>query len=109
MAIKGLKEQRRLPRLGKIRLGEKALSQKGNPYPKATDYFVCPPEVQAVYGPQPRELDVMFPVEDEDVFLNVWYKCYGSGTGLLCKGDGEVATRVDRETGEMVQVECSPD
>ena len=52
--IKGLSDKRRLPRLGKIRLGVKAISQKsGKEYPKETDYFVCPPEVQAVYGEKP--------------------------------------------------------
>ena len=43
MPIKGLSEQRRLPRLGKIRLGVKKKNQKGIEYPASTDYFVCPP------------------------------------------------------------------
>jgi len=109
MAIKGVSEIRRLPRLGKIRLGEKALAKSGKEYPKAVDYFVCPPEVQAVYGEKPRVLDIMFPVEDTNIFFPQWYKRYGASTGLVCKGDGETAIQVDTETGEMQEIECCPD
>jgi hypothetical protein len=116
MPIKGISEVRRLPRLGKIRLGIKAVSQKGSEYPKAVDYFVCnsdksTPEAaaaafHAVYGDKPKAIDVMFPVEDRDQFFPQFYRRYGSGTGLLCKGDGERATEVNRETGEMTEIEC---
>ena len=58
MAIKNL--QPRAPRAGKIHLGEKVTNAKGTTYPKATPYFVCPPEVQAVYGDKPTSLKVMF-------------------------------------------------
>jgi len=109
MAIKGVSEIRRLPRLGKIRLGEKALAQSGKEYPKAVDYFVCPPEVQAIYGEKPRVLDIAFPVEDRDIFFPQWYKRYGQSAGLICKGDGETAIQVDPETGEMEEIECCPD
>ena len=69
MSIKGVSDIRRLPRLGKIRLGIKETSSKtGNEYPKSVDYFVCPLEVQAVYGEKPRMLDIVFPAEDiEDI------------------------------------------
>jgi hypothetical protein len=107
MAIKGVSDIRRLPRLGKIRLGEKALSAKGTEYPKAVDYFVCPPEVQAVYGEKPRVLDIMFPVNDQNIFFPQFYKRYGQSTGLVCKGDGETA--VMQVDGEMQEIECVPD
>ena len=107
--IKGVSDIRRLPRLGKIRLGEKAVSASGNPYPKALDYFNCPPVVQAIYGEKPRTLDIMFPVEDQSIFFPQWYKRYGKTTGLVCKGDGETATIIDQETGEMVEIDCTPD
>ncbi len=42
MPIHGLSEVRRMPRVGKLRLGIKATSKKtGNQFPKAVDYFVC--------------------------------------------------------------------
>lgn len=119
MPIKGISEVRRLPRLGKIRLGVKETSQKtGNPYPKAVDYFVCNADQSTseaaarafhqVYGDKPRALDIMFPVEDRDQFFPQFYRRYGSGSGLLCKGDGETAVEIDRETGEIREIECDP-
>ena len=39
MSIIGLSEKLRLPRRGKIRLGEKKVSAKGKEYPSALDYF----------------------------------------------------------------------
>lgn len=119
MPIKGISEVRRLPRLGKIRLGVKETSQKtGNPYPKAVDYFVCNADQSTseaaarafhqVYGDKPRALDIMFPVEDRDQFFPQFYRRYGSGSGLLCKGDGEAAVEIDKETGEIREIECDP-
>ena len=108
MAIKGVSDIRRLPRLGKIRLGEKEVSQRtGKEYPKALDYFLCPPEVQKIYGEKPRTLDIMFPVSDQSVFFPQFYKRYGLSTGLVCKGDGETATM--HQDGEMIEIECVPD
>lgn len=101
MPIKGLSEQKRLPRLGKIRLGVKKKSNKtGQEYPSATDYFVCPPEVQEVYGEQPTELEIIIPVEDEELWANQYYRQYSRTRGLVCKGDGETCRRmVDTDTG----------
>lgn len=104
--IKGVSDKRRLPRLGKIRLGVKVEGQKSK-YPKAMDYFVCPPEVQKVYGEKPKSLDIMFPVEDENIFFQQFYKRY-SKSGLVCKGDGETAVKLDRETGELQEISCDP-
>jgi len=107
MPIKGLSEIRRLPRLGMIRLGEKSFSKTtGKDYPKAVDYFVCPSEIKEFYGEKPKSLDIMFPVEDTEVFFPQFYKRYGATTGLLCKGDGETATVM--ENGQMREQECVP-
>lgn len=104
--IKGLSESRRLPRLGKIRLGIKKKTAAGKEYPAETDYFVCPDEVKDVYGEEPKELDIMFPVEDLDIVFPQAYEMYGSGKGMKCTGDGEVAWRVNEETGEMEERTC---
>lgn len=88
MAIKGWTDgDARLPRLGHIALGVK--TENGTPV--AVDYFVVPPEVQEVYGPQPRELDVVLPAEDVDVIMPAWLKRYGNQFGLICRSDGETA------------------
>jgi len=91
-----------MPRLGKIHLGIKALNDKGVEYPRAVDYFVCPPEVQAVSGEKPKELRILIPVEDEEKWASQYYRLYSRTRGLICKGDGEKAMRlVDAMTGDL--------
>ena len=113
MTIRGLTERRRLPRAGKIRLGEKRLSQKtGNPYPAAVDYFVWPEEyaetLNGLFGEQAREIEIMFPTDDLEQICPQYLKRYGQ-TGLLCRGDGVTAECVNQETGEWVEIECNPE
>ena len=103
--IKGISEIRRLPRVGVIRLGIKAKSSKGTEYPKAVDHFVCPEEVQKVFGEHPKSLDIVFPLDDVDDIFPQFYKRYGKSAGLKCKGDGEVASFVNKD-GEFEEIEC---
>jgi len=94
-----------LPRLNKIRLGVKEISRKtGKEYPREVDYFVCPSEVQAIYGKRPKILDIMFPSEDPNVIIPFCYKMYGSNQRLKCRGDGETA--VFYEGQEMKERTC---
>ncbi len=110
--IKGISDRRRLPRLGKIRLGVKVKSQKtGNEYPKETDYFVCPDEVIEAYKKEYpdghiKELDVMFPLNDPEIIFPQAYKWYGSTKGLKCMGNGETAMRLDEKSGGFEEIEC---
>lgn len=103
MPIKGLTEQRRLPRLGKIRLGIKKVSEKTNKeYPTATEYFVLPEELKGHFPDKPRELPIMIPVEDDEIWCNQYFKRYSSYRGLTCKGDGETCWRmIDTATGDV--------
>lgn len=104
--IKGLSERRRMPLLGKIRLGIKKKSAKtGNEYPAETDYFVCPPEVRRVFGDKPKSLRIMVPINDIDSVFPVAYCFYGSSRGIKCKGDGETAWFVN-DSGEMETKPC---
>ena len=105
--IKGLSDRLRLPRRGKIRLGEKVETADGKSYPRSLDHFVVPDEVKEVYGKQPRKLEIMLPMEDREVFFPQFYKMYGKSKGLICKGDGEIAMRLDPKTNEMVEIECA--
>jgi hypothetical protein len=79
-----------MPRLGVIRLGIK-VKAGSKEVPQATDYFVVPDEVKAVYGDKPKSLDIMFPTNDLDQVFPCWYKRYGDQWGLICRGDGEAA------------------
>lgn len=88
MAIIGWGEPKRIPRLGKIAIGVR--DKRGIPRP--VDYFVVPPEVQKVYGPKPKELDIMVPSEDLELFFPAHLKRYGGQYGLICKGNGQTAT-----------------
>jgi hypothetical protein len=95
----------RMPRLGKIRLGIKVKNAKGVEYPKDVDYFVCPPEVQEIYGEKPKEFDVLIPASDPALYFPQALKWY-MGARLVCKGNGETATRINIETGNMFEMAC---
>jgi hypothetical protein len=104
MPIKGLTQVRRLPRLGKIKMGIKVKTTLGVEYPQKTDYFVVPPEVADVYGDRPKALDIIIPVEDEDKWAPQYYKLYSKTQGLVCRGDGCSASRlVDTTTGDRAR------
>jgi len=116
--IKDLSDLRRMPRLGKIRLGVKVEQEGKNPYPRATDYFVVPDEIKRYVDDKPKKLNIMFPTEKVDDFAKQWLRCYSFTQGLICKGDGYKAIRkVDVDTGaiashttrEWVFKECSCD
>jgi hypothetical protein len=108
--IKGdYSEVRRLPRLGKIRLGVKRQAQNGNQYPSETEHFVCPPEVEAVYGPTPVELDVMLPLDDPEQVLVQKFARYGASAGLKCHGNGEQAEELNEKTKQWVLRSCPCD
>jgi len=107
MPIDGLSGIVRIPRLGKIHLGIKAFSERAQAeYPKATDYFVVPQEVAAVYGEKPTELDILFPVEDPEQFAQQWLRAYSMTQGLVCIGNGITArAKIDVDTGALASHE----
>lgn len=91
LPIYGWTDAKRVPRLGTIALGIKGKDG----IPVAVDYFVAPPEVLSAYPDtnptELRELDVMFPSEDEEVYMPAYYKRYGKTAGLICRGDNRTA------------------
>lgn len=118
--IKGLSDKRRLPRLGKIRLGFK-LKKGSMEYPAELPFFLLPSEVAKLYGGKitvdrakelgvtranvldfirnnidrlAEEIEIMLPINDiEAVFPNA-YKWYGGQAGSKCIGNGEIAMRL---------------
>ena len=106
--IKDLSDKRRLPRLGKIRLGIKAKTPAGKEYPKEVEYFVVPTEIAAVYGDKPTELDVIIPLNDLETVFPQAYKWY-TAKGLRCIGNGETAMRMDEVAGVMKEHTCPCD
>ena len=118
--IKGISEIVRLPRQGKIRLGIKEEGADGEFYPTPTDYFVCPDEVKKVFGEKPKELRIMFPIEDKEQWASQYLRCYSESGSLICRGDGETAlakveTRareidsVGAVVSKLLEIPCNPD
>lgn len=104
MPITGLSDTRRLPRMGKIRLGIMVEKPGKAPYPKEVKHFILDPAVEnelekkrlieifhQKYGPEPTSIDIMFPVADQEQIFPQYYKSYGKSTMLNCKGDGITA------------------
>jgi hypothetical protein len=108
VSIVGLSDERRIPRLGRIRLGHvnyNTQSEKTNP--EEDPFFHVPEEVERVYGTKtPTELDIMFPVNDRGVVFAQAYEYYGGGKRLLCSGDGRQAMRWDAKKLTMQPTEC---
>lgn len=102
----GFSTNRRIPRLGKIRLGEKVENAAGKTYPRETPYFVIPDEVKLVYGPHPTTLDVMLLSEDPEVIFPQKLSRYGSSKGLVCHGDSVNAERLNPETKKWEPRSC---
>lgn len=103
-------QNRRIPRLGKIRLGLKVQKRRQDgstvEYPTETNFFVVPPEVEAVYGPKPTSLDIMLPSDNEEAVFPQSLAWFGRSKGLRCKGDGETAERLNEQTGQWESRQC---
>ncbi len=103
-------QNRRIPRLGKIRLGLKVQKRRQDgstvEYPTETNFFVVPPEVEAVYGPKPTSLDIMLPSDNEEAVFPQSLAWFGRSKGLRCKGDGETAERLNEQTGQWEPRRC---
>lgn len=112
--IKGsFSENRRIPLLGRIRLGLKVqkVRQDGSAveYPTETDYFVVPPEVEAVTGARPRELTIMLPSDDAEQIFPQNLAWFGRSAGLKCTGNMQEATRLNEKTGAWETRTCPCD
>ena len=109
MPIKGISEVIRLPRLGKIRLGNPK-ENEGTPYPEPTDYFVCPEEVKKVFGEKPRKLRIMFPTNDPAQWASQYLRCYSESNRLVCRGNGKtaVARVIGVNDTELREKQCIP-
>jgi len=96
--IAGVSDLLRLPVIGRIRLGLKAVSKNGVSYPSETSYFVVDDGVKRIYGLQPKTLDIVLPSDDISIIFPERFELYGS-SGLKCCGDGKEG-RYRGEDGE---------
>lgn len=103
--IKKLSDERRFPRIGKLKIGIKT----DQDYPKSIDYFRATGKYAAmfhdIFGEKPNEIDIVFPpFKNEDDILSHYYRYY-KASGLYCMGDGETAHRAN-DKGIMEEREC---
>ena len=103
--INGISNRRRMPIIGKIRLGVKVSGPSGF-YPKETPHFVVPEEVAKVFGAQPKELEVMFVSNDPTVNCPQALRWYGESAGLQCIGNNQVARRLNQDTWKTESRSC---
>lgn len=122
--VAGVSDRQGMPRIGKLRLGEKGISARGAAYPKEIDYFridpdagLLPEERQRIiekfsrlYGERPTVLtDVFFPADSRPfVFpnsLEAWVRTE-AGSKRICSGNGVEATRLDMATGTWNPIQC---
>lgn len=124
-AVAGMAESRVMPRVGKIRLGAKAVSAKGKEYPTETDFFACDPAAgfgaeervkliarfAEVYGERPPRLHEVYLPSDDLTFTFPhplqWWGSSDNGAKLLCEGDGERAVRLSVDTGAWTERTCA--
>jgi len=115
--IKGLSDQRWLPRLGHLRLGIKKKTAQDVEYPAEIDYFILDPQTpdakrnedlksqfKKLYGVEPKSIKIMFPPAKPELFFAQWYKRYGKSTLKKCIGDGETATCATEEFAQGLEV-----
>lgn len=94
--VRGITDQRRLPRVGKLRLGVQVPNRSGNgTHPVERPYFVTDDDVAGrrfrdLFGAEPTMVPIVFPSDDPDVVARHNYECWGGG-GRKCYGNGEQA------------------
>ena len=117
--IRGITDRpSRMPRVGKLRMGERSKERRGAPiaywhFEARDDGGITPESASAAFeevypGGQPEEIEVMFPLDDESVVFPIHYERWTSGSKCICRGDGYKADLLNRETGELEQIECNP-
>ena len=99
MSIKGMADVYRPKKIGRVGLGIKVPVEDEHgevkmrngemvTRPQATDYFVVPEEVQAIYKAEPKKLRIFFLMDREEEVFPHNLMLYAA-RGLLCMGDGE--------------------
>lgn len=99
----------KLPRIGTIKCGMKAISRNGKEYPTSVDYFIPSGKYASLftqaYGDKPDTIQVVFLSDDPAVSCNERYE-YRDDTGaLVAYGDGETFGVYNAE--KNLYVECT--
>lgn len=101
----GIDVRPRVPRRGKIHLGEKGTTQQGKQYPKSLPHFRVPDEIKEFIGAEPTSLNVRFPYANPMDNVSYYFRRYGAGGICKCIGDGQTAMELG-EDGQMHEIDC---
>lgn len=119
--IYGLTEKTLIPRCGKVRLGERRTKGQGPnavEYPTDLSYFRFDDAVLDKYpvigelycdktgALEPQALDIMLPVEDEEIVFPQSLRYYGKSRGLRCIGNGRQAMRFVCSSCKAMDCKC---
>lgn len=95
-----------LPILGKVKTGEKRISQSGKEYPASLDHFKCTGDYAAlfhkVYGDKPSRITVVFHSDDFSQVANERLELRDKAGRLVASSDGNVVRYYDAKTDEYV-------
>jgi len=98
--LQSLAARRRVPILGKIRLGERRENQAGKEFPVNVPYFVLDdaPGVAEVYGEKPASIEIVFPTNDMEAVTPSAFRWFSAGRKdkggnpiggkRICQGNG---------------------
>lgn len=101
----------KLTEIGKIKIGDKALSQGGKEYPVSLDYFRATGDYsemfKKVFGDKCTKLPITFPSDDIDSVCNEHYELRDKAGKLVADGDGETWKVYNQDTEKCDIVKCS--
>ena len=116
MPIKSLQGIRKIPEVGRIRLGVKKKNQKGVEYPSEVEYFIPDPTLGSevenqrlkdifhkLYGEKPTSIDIMFPSSDAEIVFPQWLMRW-TASGLQCRGDEQTAVCRSKEAAQGLEI-----
>jgi len=97
-----------IPIIGKIRVGEKALTKDGKEYPTSLDYFKpsgrYEREFYEAYGEKPSKLSILFASDDLAVSCFERYECRDKAGKKVGLSDGQTCMVWDSVQGRMVNI-----
>ena len=101
------------PIVGKIKIGEKLLSQNGKEYPVSRDYFIPTGPYAGLflqaYGEKPQTIQVVFPTDDASKVCIEEYEYRDSAGKLVASGDGETFKVWSKDQYKTLTTEEFPD
>lgn len=95
-----------LPLIGKIKVGEKAVSANGKEYPKSLDYFrptgKYTKQFYEAFGEKPDKIGIVFVTDDINEACSQYFACWTDGK-KHGTGDGELFRIWDKDAGKYIE------